>query len=323
MIRLRDQRLAFLLIISILLLVPVVGSTVSGASRSQEVTRPAPGRPASPAEVAEAEAEWSQSAHADTYDEGMGANTTCARCKSPMNWDPQAPAAQDALNCASCKRVPGAPRPTLNTGVVVPQYEWKDITCDICHIPLNGTVGVNLAYWNQAIGAYEPVEHEYELCAHCHEGQHGFHVITEQQKSPAHQGWACSRCHGVHGAEASCTDCHNPTSGAGARDHALHQRVNCTACHDAGHLGIWEDTNPHSKHYGQYITVRFAHTLTSWPSHNLQTEVKCERCHHPRGQQLAAIVPGVACNECHEKGAVLLWCENFTRDPDPTAEEFE
>lgn len=316
----RDQRFAFTLIIAILFLVPIVGHTASAVSRTQDVTPPDPGRPATTEELDKAWNEWRESAHADTYDEGMGANTTCARCKSPQNWDPQAPAAQESLNCASCKRVPGAPRPTLSAGVEVSQDEWHNIPCKICHISVGDTYGVNIAYWNQAIGAYEPVENENDLCARCHEGQHGFHVGEEQEKSPAHTGWACSRCHGAHGATASCTDCHNPAVGDGARDHALHREVNCTACHDAGNLGIWQDTNPTSQHYGQYITVRFAHTLTSWPSHNLQTSVKCERCHHPRGQHRAAVAPDVACNDCHEDGAVLFWCREFRRDPDPNAQ---
>lgn len=314
-----DQRFAFSLIVSIIVLLPLIGGAVSSVSIAQEATPPPPGRPATAGEVAQARDEWRQSAHADTYDDGMGANTTCARCKSPKNWDPTAQAAQEALNCASCKRVPGAPRPSLTAGVSVPKTEWEDIKCDICHIPIGDTYGINVAFWNQATGSYEAIATETELCAHCHEGQHGFQVVTEQEKSPAHQGWDCSRCHGAHGAPAFCTDCHDPAVGGGARDHALHQQVDCTACHDAGHLGIWQDTDADSTHYGEYITVRFAHTLTSWPSHNLQAEVSCTRCHHPRGQQRAAVAPDVACGECHQGGAVLFWCRNFTRDLDPAA----
>ncbi|MBN2471040.1 MAG: hypothetical protein JXN59_09970, partial [Anaerolineae bacterium] len=41
---------------------------------------------ASPLEIAAAYAAWEQSGHAETFDNGMGADTTCARCKSPFNW---------------------------------------------------------------------------------------------------------------------------------------------------------------------------------------------------------------------------------------------
>ncbi len=282
--------------------------------------RPTPtGHVATEDELAQARAEWKQSAHSDTYDGGLGANTTCARCKSPQNWDPAAPAVHEAQNCAACKRVPGAPRPDLPTGVPVPKDEWKDITCDICHRRIADSYSTAIAFWNQATGEYMPVEDESELCAKCHEERHGFHVIEEQETSPAHTGWACSRCHGTHGTAASCNNCHDPTRGKGATSHAMHPQVNCTACHDAGHLSIWRDTNPDSRHFGQYIPVRFAHTITSWPSHNLQVAVKCERCHHPRGEQLPAIAPTVSCQGCHPRGAVLEWCSNFPRDRNPNA----
>ena len=84
-------------------------------------------------ELATARSQWQLSAHADTYDNGMGANTTCARCKSPLNWDPGAPAAEVALDCASCKRIPGQQRPELIAGLRVPLENWLDIGCEICY----------------------------------------------------------------------------------------------------------------------------------------------------------------------------------------------
>ncbi|MCB8966648.1 MAG: hypothetical protein H6660_07100 [Ardenticatenaceae bacterium] len=279
------------------------------------------GRTATDEELAQAQAEWEQSAHAATYDDGMGANTTCARCKSPANWDPmQDAAAQEALDCGSCKRVPGAPRPELASGVPVSEAAWQHITCDICHVPVEDSYSTSVAFWNQALGQYEPVETVMDLCAHCHEGQHGFEVVEEQEASVIHAGWECTRCHGAHGAPAACTDCHDPDSGAGAPEHDRHPSVNCTACHDNGRLSIWQDPIPSALHYGEYITRRFAHTLTSWPSHNLTTEINCVRCHHPLEPQSSSVVPTVSCEACHEQGAALFWCEYFQRNPDPNAE---
>ncbi len=274
---------------------------------------------ATAAELQAAQAEWSLSRHANTFDNGQGANTTCARCKSPANWDPHAPAAEQALNCSSCKRIPGAPRPELEGGVPVAQSDWHNIPCQTCHQPVGDSYSTAISFYNYETHTYEPVANVTELCAKCHEGQHGFEVIEEQAASPAHQGWECTKCHGAHGAPAQCTDCHDPTTGSGAADHARHPEVNCTACHDAGGLSIWLDTGSKAKHLGTYIPVRFAHTLTSWPSHDLQKQVDCRRCHHPPNPSTAALAAKVPCDNpnCHPSGASLNWCPAFDRNSPP------
>ncbi|OGO33521.1 MAG: hypothetical protein A2Z03_08805 [Chloroflexi bacterium RBG_16_56_8] len=100
-------------------------------------------------------------------------------------------------------------------------------------------------------------------------------------------------------------------------EHDYHPQVNCTACHDAGGLSIVFDSEPNSRHKGTYLPVRFAHTLTGWPSHNLQTAVDCKRCHHPRNSDKSIVAFKIGCDTCHTEGAVLTWCENFPRNPDP------
>jgi hypothetical protein len=272
---------------------------------------------ASPEQLARAEAEWLASAHSDTYDRGQGANTTCASCKSPMNWDPSSLGAETALDCYSCKRVPGAARPELPGGQPVSEDMWQDIQCNICHIPVGDSYQTGIAFWDQSTGTYQPIESVMELCAKCHEGQHGFEVIEEQQASPIHTGWECTKCHGAHGAPSACTDCHDPSQVSGAAEHERHPDVDCTACHDAGGLTIMQDQDPNSVHVGEFIPVRFAHTLTSWPSHDLTTDVKCVRCHHPTPTGGLAVDPTTACQKCHPDGAMWIWCENFTRDDDP------
>jgi hypothetical protein len=310
-----------LIVLTILGLFCVVGFTSVQPSLSVPSSQATPsGRIATPEELAQAISEWERSGHADTYDNGMGANTTCARCKSPKNWDPsQDLAAMEALDCGACKRVPGAPRPELLSGVVVSEADWEDIQCELCHIPAGDSYYVDIAYWNQSTGRYEPVEDVLELCAKCHEGQHGFEVVEEQVGSVAHAGWDCTVCHGPHGAPSDCRDCHDPTSGPGASEHGRHPTVNCTACHDAGHLSIWEESDPDSAHFGEVITIRFAHTLTAWPSHNLSTEIVCERCHHPTMTGHAAVDPDTSCEACHPDGAMWIWCDLYPRDPDPNA----
>jgi hypothetical protein len=300
----------------------LLSDPLASAANSQPETE---GSIATEAQLRLAHEAWSRSKHADTYDDGLGANTTCARCKSPTNWDPtQDVAQQQALDCGACKRVPGAPRPELSSGILVPEDEWGNITCEICHIPAGDSYYTDIAYLNQATGQYDEVDKVEALCAHCHEGRHGFHVIEEMAETPIHSGMTCTDCHGSHGGPSSCDDCHNPESGSGAPEHTRHSGVNCTGCHDGGRLSIWKETNPSSAHFGDYIPVRFAHTLTSWPSHNLTTEIECERCHHPRGHRESTLVPGVSCDECHDHpfGAVSNWCTFFPRDPDPNDSDF-
>lgn len=292
-------------------------------SATQSLGAPLPnatpgGQIATEVELAIAGAEWALSAHADTFDNGMGADTTCARCKSPFNWDPsQNLAQQEALDCGSCKRIPGAARPNLASGSIVKQTDWQNIACNVCHIPVGESYYTGIAFWNQAAGSYQAIEDTMELCGQCHEGQHGFEVVEEQETSQVHTDMQCTDCHGAHGSPSACQDCHDPTLGPGAVEHLRHGMVNCTACHDAGNLSIWYESDLSSPHYGEYITRRFAHTLTSWPSHNLQLQTRCERCHHPQGEYGAVVASNVSCTTCHPDGAALFWCENFPRNLDP------
>ncbi len=313
------------------------GATVTQAPR--QAATPAPGTPATADQLRASQAAWAKTQHADTYDNGMGANTTCATCKSPKNWDPtQVVAAEASHDCTSCKREPGLPRPDLLGGVPVPQTQWKNISCDVCHQPIGESYSTSISFWNQKAGVYEPVKNSTELCEKCHEGRHGFEVVNEQEHSPAHKGWDCASCHGSHGTPVKCIDCHDVTRGGAAQIHASHASANCTGCHDAGGLPIWQDLLPDSRHFGEYIPQRFAHTLRSWPSHNIQTAVDCRRCHHPRGEVQggltsvgqaltipnvrAAIVSGVSCDAdgCHAGGATFEWCPVFPRDSAPTPE---
>ena len=236
-----------------------------------------------------------------------------------MNWDPFNLVQDAALDCFSCKRVPGETRPDLDGSVLVDQNAWMDIGCAVCHQPIDDSYAVEVSFWDQELQQYEPVEHVNELCAKCHEGDHGFEVIMEQAVSPAHNLWDCTTCHGNHGAPASCTDCHDPLASSGAIEHIRHPNVNCTACHDAGNLDIWKEGDPSSLHYSKFITIRFAHALTSWPSHNLTKTVDCTRCHHPTREYGPLLVPEISCEACHVDGASLFWCDFFPRDKDPNA----
>lgn len=295
-----------------------------GPDAAGQATPTPSSRVATSEEIEQAYLEWSNSSHADTYDGGLGADTTCARCKSPKNWDPsQEIASMEALDCYSCKRVPGGERPVLDSGMQVSESDWLDIRCEICHIPIGDSYDTGIAFWDQAANQYQPVENTSELCAKCHEGQHGFMVVEEMGATDVHSAMACTMCHGNHGAISLCTDCHDPEIGAGAEMHTSHPTVNCTACHDQSGLSIWVDRTQESDHAGEYITRRFAHTLTSWPSHDLSLEVDCLKCHHQPSLKTPALTPQVSCEVCHihKGGAVQFWCTDFPRSPSPYMNE--
>jgi hypothetical protein len=203
--------------------------------------------------------------------------------------------------------------------VPVAEADWQDISCAVCHEPVGDSYRVAPALWNQRLGIYEPVNSVDELCAHCHEGRHGFEVSEEVRADSAHPGWTCLDCHDPHGGAVYCTDCHDVTTGPAAEEHAKHPDVHCTACHDAGGLGLWRDYDAMSPYQDVVITRRFAHTLTSWPSHNLQTAVDCRRCHHAGSLERPAIAQTVSCQNgaCHASGAVLYWCPLFTQERQP------
>lgn len=322
--RLMNQnRIVFIIFLGIVLGLFSLAGTVTAAPLFDFSTTPIPSNAlhvATTEELNIAFSEWSISGHSETYDNGMGANTTCASCKSPMNWDPASPALEAAHDCASCKRIPGAPRPDLPGGVVVPQSEWLNIDCPICHQPMGDSFSKEFFYWDTSQGRYESVNSSTELCAKCHERQHGFEVVEEQNISLIHNDWDCVKCHGPHGKPSSCTDCHDPQQSSGASEHSRHPNVNCTACHDQGKLSIWFEVDPNSKHVGQYIPRRFAHALRSWPSHNLGKEVDCLRCHHPLTKDSPVVAEKIACVACHSEGEVLFWCTYFARNPDPNIE---
>lgn len=275
------------------------------------------GTVASAEQLATAEAEWATSGHADTYDGGLGADTTCARCKSPLNWQPDPVAALAALDCAACKREPGQPRPNLSVAAPVLEVDWQNIGCRVCHEPAGDSYLTSIAFWNNELQLYEEVGSVTELCDRCHEGQHGFWVVREQAESPAHKEWECTACHGPHGAPSACSDCHDTTAGAASAEHVRHLQVDCTTCHDAGGLPIWQDTNPESRYSGIYMTFRMAHADRSWPSHNLQRQVSCGRCHHPLEGAQGALAPEADCEVCHPAGAVWDWCPAFPRQAPP------
>lgn len=224
------------------------------------------------------------SPHANTYGLSKGPNTYCARCHSPRNWDPAA-AIDPPPNCVSCKfEFEDSPR-IASGNPLVPENEWQDIGCEMCHRVENGVAAAQTAWLNTATGAYEQVITTTALCEKCHTDTDTLRHRRDLDDS-AHAEFVCTDCHDPHSAIANCTDSHchadalAPASPIAGHD-AAHATVTCVACHDAAGLevGPLEAQNV-------WITFRTVELLgrsstEPYQSHQLQRTVDCARCHFP------------------------------------------
>jgi hypothetical protein len=300
---------------------------VAEVQAAQTVT-PAPSLPAPTQDLQTQEwRSWDESAHAHTYDLSKGPNTYCAQCHSPFNWDPGARIGEPP-NCVSCK-LPSEELPRLSEqNPLVPEGDWQNIGCAVCHVSDGGQTSAAIAWWDQASGRYMPVADSTDLCNQCHRDTQVLRHRFDPTGS-AHAGFGCVDCHDPHSTAASCSDagCHagiwlagdllpatppggHPDMGSafcgGPSCHAvatqvalstssihgsLHAAVDCAACHDAGGLEVGPlDTD------GRWVTFRTTEIdevrLTlPYESHDLQVEVDCGRCHfkgNPWGLQMVS-----------------------------------
>ncbi len=241
------------------------------------------------------QAAYKTSSHSNDYGLGRGPNTFCARCHSPRNWDP-ASRVDPAPNCVSCKFPFDKEVRRAKSNVLVPQAEWKNIGCDICHrVDSQGAIDPAIAIWNQAKGEYDAVATPTELCEKCHADSIGGsrHKITVggpamtteiglTQPRPT----GCTDCHDPHSQKASCVNCHKSLSNAAGHDKE-HAIVGCDACHDAAGLKLAPTSD--NKVWAAFIAVSSPAggppTLTQVTSHVLQKAVDCRRCHYDNNPQ--------------------------------------
>jgi len=238
---------------------------------------------------------WGTSAHAHTNQTDASSNTYCARCHSPLNWNPGA----DSIHASS-----------------VSAGQWRNIGCEICHETSAGTTSPVISWWNPDTNQYQAVSSSTELCIQCHRDTGEFHYQINLGNS-IHSEFECTDCHDPHSAEASCSNsgCHEnirpkssippstPTGGqhpnntsfcGGANCHpvatqaalsnysihgATHVSVSCVACHDASGFEVGP-----SKELGYWITFQTTEvnrdkTQIPYQSHDIQTKVDCNRCH--------------------------------------------
>ena len=226
---------------------------------------------------------WQRSPHANTYDEGKGPNTLCARCHSPRNWDPAAKV--DAVpNCVSCKFSVDPVMRIAKGNPPVAKSDWKNIGCEICHNTENGATTAQVAWLNTATGQYQAVANSSELCDKCHTDSE---VLRHKRDlgDGAHKDYVCTRCHNPHSTTASCTaqGCHadvltaKPISG----HDKTHATVTCIACHDAAGFKVAIERTK-----GTWITFRTTEllgraTTEPYQSHRVARAVDCAKCHAP------------------------------------------
>ena len=237
--------------------------------------------------------------HGDTWGEGKGPNTWCARCHSPQNWDPAAFVGPPP-DCMSCKFPTDDEMRHAEGNPFVPEEEWVGIQCDTCHRTEEGVVLEGNAWLNPITMEYQDVNTTTELCEKCHVttvgnsfGSGVEHKITLGGSAHLNYGGFlgevapptyCSDCHDPHtGTPKMCEDCHEIDIAAHAKGkYAEMGIVSCMACHDAEGY----DVGPHPDEEMGGIWVpqettqgRGGPTTSAVISHSIVYEVACDRCH--------------------------------------------
>jgi hypothetical protein len=226
---------------------------------------------------------WMSGPHSSTYDLGKGPNTYCARCHSPMNWDPSS-RIDEPPNCVTCKfDFESAPRIALSNPLV-PEMDWKNISCGICHSNLDDTF--RISWFNNTTGTHETVTSTTELCEKCHRDTETILHKRDLGKD-IHSAFVCTDCHDSHSTTASCSNakCHVEVllnSPFILGHDAAHDGVICVSCHDSSGLevGPIEDGSV----WVPFRTTELLGNLIRKPyqSHDLQREVNCDRCHYTK-----------------------------------------
>jgi hypothetical protein len=251
------------------------------------------------------QAMWEGSPHGSTYDLGKGPNTYCSRCHSPQNWDPASQPGPPP-NCITCKFPTDAELRIAPTMDFVSEEDWVGISCETCHLTVDGILQSDLAWFNPLTREDEPVNTPNELCTKCHLTTAGVRAsggrgVTHEivLGGSAHANWAgalpqvwrpqyCSDCHNPHTTEPKqCVDCHE---GVLTLDKHMkgtaeaHVDLSCLACHDASGMQVGPHPDPNQN--GVWTTLvssvsRSGDVVTAYEkSHSVQWQVDCSRCHY-------------------------------------------
>ena len=310
-------RYSLLSLFCLLMLGTACQATVPSVANTPTSVSPGPPT-ATPIDHSEFWEAWEAGPHANTYDLGKGPNTYCSKCHAPRNWDPQA-VIDPPPNCVCCKfSFESAPR-IAQGNPLVPEEQWLDIGCDVCHRIIEGNVDPRLAWWDQAAGQYILVADEKSLCSRCHADTETIRHDRDLGNS-VHADFQCADCHDPHSLATSCTesgchatisannnhdgpvptpaddmhpdgaagvcgstDCHAQATAVARAESSMHDpahaAVACVACHDASGLEVGP-----MEETGLWMTFRTTvllgrSTTKPYQSHAIALEVDCSRCH--------------------------------------------
>ncbi|SNQ62303.1 hypothetical protein [Candidatus Methanoperedens nitratireducens] len=267
---------------------------------------------------------WLESAHAQSLHMSGDNKMSCAKCKSPANYNVSA-----------------------NQSSTIAQADWQGIQCRVCHnlhdrrFPnYTGPSGFPVAFYNSTnsslagYAVYEQVPNATVLCEKCHltftddinsthnSNYGGYHKQTV--------GFNCTNCHmnstfsdEMHKFEVKnttsgvtgCEVCHDYAgSHSSFSQRSYHDnKVDCVACHDqtftTNASGYAEYVFPYKSAYsyglwnvsGNWTTYfkKSSTSIKSWPLHNITGSVTCSKCHNATSALNGTIAPALACSGCH------------------------
>jgi hypothetical protein len=150
---------------------------------------------------------WEGSSHGNT-NHGYNANTYCAKCMSPFQFD-------ETVN-----------RTTADS---ISQENWTDIGCAVCHHPHSLELRLfNGTEWE------DPVDDPSDLCGGCHGGSDHHHIYDDWEES------AHSNSYHGYNANTYCAKCMSPfqsdpsvnRSTSSPVDEADWDGIGCIVCHE-------------------------------------------------------------------------------------------
>lgn len=236
---------------------------------------------------------WEAGPHSAEYDLEKGPNTYCARCHSPLNWDPEAEI-DPPPNCVSCK-FPHENEVRIAAGnPLIPEDEWQGVSCQVCHAEGVGGETVVVAWQDEVTGYAEVVSNSSELCEKCH---HDTETLSHQREiSGIHSDLSCVECHNPHSGRASCGDvgCHAEQQAAFAVVIPAHvgvtEKETCVECHTEG----MDEHTMYVKEQGSDDCLDCHIELTEFEqsgkilrAHSMyHQQVDCAACHDATGSKL-------------------------------------
>ena len=232
-----------------------------------------------PVALREIEMRWEAGVHAQTYVENeTGANSSCAQCHAPLEWQPLSSELPPAWVQAGLKG--------LSAPIAIAESNWPDVGCEVCHPQPRDQITGEISWLSiPSKSIYELRDTSSHLCLTCHlPAPGGDH--TPLVFEGVHSELTCTDCHDAHDGSASCgtTTCHQPFAeeceAIETHDNP-HRVVTCSGCHDG--LGLPIGWNEEQEKWDTFTggDPQIASEADVFSSHALVLEVDCDRCHAP------------------------------------------